>query len=205
MRSHLAPFTLKPMNSSKMYWWRKFWYRGFYSWYRRWLCRLLFNRTLNTMFDILDLRHFSYHFLNRKSFLAVLEKVHLYIHFGLFSNFLRLPFEWRAPLPYFLMMIVETVQYSISFTIHVNAAASFIAFCRILTAFCEDFDQAVDRFNGKIQEIMATEERVSAQLRWINLKLELRQLIQFHYDIKRSVDSKFQFKMTENLLDFWFS
>lgn len=87
-------------------------------------------------------------------------------------------------------MIVETIQYSISFTIHVNAAGTFLAICRVITAFCDDFAQSVGDFDEKIQKMADN----SPGSRRIDLKLSLRQLIQLHYDIKRSVVPYFNLK-----------
>lgn len=95
----------------------------------------------------------------------------------------RLPFNWRTPIIYCFVMVAQTIQYLISFTIHVNATGTFLSICQILYAFCIDFEQQLDSYDQEIKKFDAKQFSL-AEIR-INLKMQLRQHIQFHYDIKR--------------------
>lgn len=81
-------------------------------------------------------------------------------------------------------MVAQAIQYLISFTIHVNAAATFLVICRILGAFCADFGQQLDNFDQEIGKFN-TKEYSQSEMR-VHLKVRLQQQIQFHCDIKRS-------------------
>lgn len=96
---------------------------------------------------------------------------------------IRLPFNWREPIIYCLVMTGQTIQYLISFTIHVSATSIFLAICQIVRVFCMDLEQQLDKFDQQIDEFN-TKQYSLADIRII-LRMQLRQHIQFHNDIQR--------------------
>lgn len=81
-------------------------------------------------------------------------------------------------------MLVQTVQYLISYTTHVNAVATFIAICKIIETFCIDFGQELNDLEKVLIEFNDGIKYSLAVVR-MDVKTRLKRLIQFHCDLKR--------------------
>lgn len=81
-------------------------------------------------------------------------------------------------------MMIQTIQYLISYTTHVNAVAPFIAICKIIETFCIDFEQEL---NG-LEKLFVKFERARPHSQTVvrmDVKMRLKHLVQFQCDIKR--------------------
>lgn len=97
---------------------------------------------------------------------------------------LRLPFNWRTPLAYFLTMAIQALQYLFSFATHVNGVALFLAICKIIGTFCVDFEQELNNLNKVLDKFKGATNDSVDDVR-LEVKQSLKHIIQFQCDVKR--------------------
>lgn len=94
-------------------------------------------------------------------------------------SILRLPFEWRAPIPYLLATAFEiSVGFHIP-VIYVIVILLYIGLCALLTTFAADLEEELRTFEmGNVQDINRQSTGLIGSR--IKIKKKLYEFIQFH-------------------------
>lgn len=96
----------------------------------------------------------------------------------------RFPFNWRAPLPYLWVSIIQAVQVVYTGGICVLSFMLFFGVCLFLVTFVKDFENNLNDVCEAIENAAETKELTSKSLR-LKFKRLFHDLIRFHADVKQ--------------------
>lgn len=97
--------------------------------------------------------------------------------------FRRLPYDWRAPVAYFITMNVVLMQLYIVYFLYLTNTLLYCGTCKFLIAFAKDLGQQVIALNGHISAMKMTGAIELRETR-DTLTDTIREIVDFNCEIK---------------------
>lgn len=95
---------------------------------------------------------------------------------------LRYPYNWRAPLGYFITSIILGILFICEALIYTSCNILFFGTCKFLVAFCADFKDSLKKLDETIIDSVTTGTKLSI-VRRLKLRRMFNDVVQFHCDM----------------------